>query len=109
MKIRPNVLAHVNTIMFLMSGQHSTEDLCKLTGLALSTMREFIALLHAKKLIHVARRGRYGQGGWNKKFYTWGAGEDVMTSPPAAVRRAKIEANSNLARSREIKQLEMAE
>lgn len=108
MKVGVNNLANVHIIMYLMERAYCCKELAELTGLGIWATREFVALLHTKKLVYIVRRGRYGQGGWNRRYFKWGPGEDEVFSPvePSWKRKVKVREAKVVARERQIKELE---
>lgn len=88
MKVRVNAVAIANLLLGIQDSCHTCHELAELTGHTIGTVRYWLKVFHAKKIIHICDWREDARGSRVLKVYTLGTGEDMPKPKPKGSKAA---------------------
>lgn len=79
--MKVSALVWAQLLDLLMQGAYSAPGLAEETGLAYETVREYLAVLHRKQVVHICDWEQDPRGAWTRPVWMLGRGKDAKKPP----------------------------
>lgn len=79
--MKVSALVWAQLLDLLMQGAYTVSGMAEETGLAYETVREYLAVLHRKQIVHICDWEQDPRGAWTRAVWMLGRGKDAQKPP----------------------------